>query len=106
MRKRGNELGRAGIPQLGSFVRACCEDPSTVRAKFGLPDQTLMSEGGDEFARSCIPEFGSFVPACRQDSSAVRTKRRPLDQVLMLKGGDERRQCLFTMNDELVEESF
>ena len=106
MSKGGDELARSRIPEFGGCVRACRQNPSTVRAKRRVPDETLMSEGGDELARSRIPEFGSFVPACRQDSSTVRTKRRLEDQVLMLKGGDERRQRLFTMNDEFVEESF
>jgi hypothetical protein len=52
-----------------------------------------------------IPELGSLVLACRQDSSTVRTKRRAPESILMGKGDEERRQCLFTMNDEFLEES-
>ena len=80
MSKGGDELARARVPELGSFVRARCQDPSTVRTKCGMIDETLMGKGGDELARGRIPELGSFVPACRQDPSAVRTKRRPYGQ--------------------------
>ena len=92
-------LPEAASQSLAVLIRACRQNPSTVRTKRRVPDDTLMGEGGDQFARSRIPEFGSFVPACRQDPSAVWTKRRVLDDVLMAKGGDERRQRLFTMND-------
>ena len=68
-------------------------------------DNTLMGKGGDQLARGRVPELGSFVPACRQDPSTIRTKHRPTDSILMGKGGDERRQHLFTMNDEFLEES-
>ena len=33
MVKRGDELAGGRIPELGSFVRACRQDPSTVRTE-------------------------------------------------------------------------
>ena len=80
MSKGGDELARGRIPELGGLVRACRQDPSTVRTKRRVLDDTLMGKGGDELARGRIPELGSFVPACRQDPSTVRTKRRVVDE--------------------------
>ena len=77
------------IPELGGFVPACRQDPSTVGTKRRPPDSILMVKGGDELARGRIPEFGGVVCARRQDPSAVRTKRRVVDTILMVKGGDQ-----------------
>ena len=76
MGEGGDELARGRIPELGGFVRARRQDPSTVRTKRCMPETILMVKGGDELGRGCIPELGGFVPARRQDPSAVRTKRR------------------------------
>ena len=79
MGKRGDELARGRIPELGSFVPACRQDPSTVRTKHRVYDRILMGKGGDELARGRIPELGGFVRARRQDPSTVRTKHRVVD---------------------------
>ena len=105
MLKGGDEPARDRVPELGSLVCARCQDPRTVGTKRRIIDNTLMGKGGDQLARGRVPELGSFVPACRQDPSTVGTKHRADGRILMGKGGDERRQRLFTMNDEFVEES-
>ena len=61
MGKGGDELARGRIPELGGFVRACRENPSTVRTKRRVLDLILMVKGGDELARGRIPELGGFV---------------------------------------------
>ena len=61
MGKGGDQLARGRIPELGGSVRACCQDPSTVRTKRRAPDTILMVKGGDELARGRIPELGGFV---------------------------------------------
>ena len=99
MAKRGDQFPRGRIPELGAVIRACRQDPSTVRTKRRGVNRTLMGKDDDELARGRIPELGSFVPACRQDPSTIRTKRRVVDHILVGKGGDERRQRLFTMNN-------
>ena len=76
MVKRGDQLARGRIPELGGFVRARRQDPSAVRAKRRMIDPILMGKGGDELPRGCIPELGGLIPACREDPSAVRTERR------------------------------
>ena len=38
MVKGGDELARGRIPELGGFVRACRQNPSTVRTKRRVPD--------------------------------------------------------------------
>ena len=106
MGKGADQLARDRIPELGSLVCARRQDPSTVRTKRRVPDETLMIEGGYQLARGRIPELGGIVPACRHDSSTVRTKRRLESLILMGKGSDERRQRLLAMNDEFLEESF
>ena len=57
MGKGGNGLARGCIPELGGFVRARRQDPSTVRTKRRIVDQILMVKGGDELARGRIPEL-------------------------------------------------
>src|SRR5271165_500144 len=99
MGKGGEELARGRIPELGGLVRACRQDPSTVRTKRHILNSILMGKGGEELARGRIPELGGFVRACRQDPSTVRTKRHILNSILMGKGGDAQRQRLFTMDD-------
>src|ERR1700745_2321365 len=106
MVKRGDELARGPIPELGRLVRACCNDLSTVRAKRRVPNTTLMVKGGDQLPRDRVPELGSFVPACRQNPSTVRTKCRAPETILMIKGGDERWQRLFAMYNQFLEKSF
>ncbi len=76
MGKRGDELARGRIPELGGFVRARRQDPSAIRTKRRAVDPILMSKGGDQLARGRIPELGGFVRARRQDPSTVRTKLR------------------------------
>ena len=58
MVKGGDELARGRIPELGGFVRARRQDPSTVRTERRVADLILMSKGGDELARGRIPELG------------------------------------------------
>ena len=99
MVKRGDELARGRVPELGGFIRARGENPSAVWAECSVVDLILMIKGGDELARSRIPELGSFVSACRQDASSVGTKRHTLNRILMNKGSDRQRQRLFTMDD-------
>src|SRR5271165_823071 len=99
MVKGGHKLARGPIPELGTVIRACRQDPSTVRTERRMPDPILMVKGGEELARGRIPELGGFVRACRQDPSTVRTKRHILNSILMGKGGDAQRQRLFTMDD-------
>ena len=41
MLKGGDELARGRIPELGGVVRACRQDPSTVRTKQGVQDTIL-----------------------------------------------------------------
>ena len=103
--KGDDQLARGRVPELGSLVCARCQDPRTVWTKRRMIDNTLMGKGGDQLARGRVPELGSFVPACRQDPSTIRTKVHANNRILMGKGGDERRQRLFTMNDEFLEES-
>ena len=62
MVKGGDELARGRIPELGGVVRACRQDPSTVRTKRRVVNDILMVKGGDELARGRIPELGGFVP--------------------------------------------
>ena len=50
MVERGNQLARGRIPELGGFVPACRQDPSTVRTKRRVDNQILMVKGGDEAA--------------------------------------------------------
>ena len=61
MGKGGDELARGRIPELGGFVRARRQDPSTIRTKRRVVDTILMVKGGDELARGRIPELGGFV---------------------------------------------
>ena len=96
MVKGGDELARGRIPELGGFVCACRQDPSTVRTKrpWRSLDQSVARwrpkrRADAAYARGRIPELGGFVCACRQDPSAVRTKRRVLNDSLMTKGSDE-----------------
>ena len=42
MLKGGDELARGRIPELGGLVRACRQDPSTVRTKRRVLDTHLM----------------------------------------------------------------
>ena len=58
MIKGGDQLARGRIPELGGFVRARSQDPSTVRTKRRVVDTILMGKGGDELARGRIPELG------------------------------------------------
>ena len=58
------------------MIRACRQDPSTVRTERRVVDAILMGKGGDELARGRIPELGGLVRARRQDPGAIRTKRR------------------------------
>ena len=60
MVKGGDELARGRIPELGSFVRACRQDPSAVRTKRRVVNLILMGKGGDELARGRIPELGGL----------------------------------------------
>ena len=69
MGKGGDQLARGRIPELGGFVRARRQDPSTIRTKRRVVDRILMVKGGDQLARGRIPELGGFVRACRQDPS-------------------------------------
>ena len=71
MGKRGDQLTRTRVPEFGGFVRACCEDPSTIRAKRHSPDDILMSEGGDE-----IPE-PAFQSLAVLSALAVRIEQHP-----------------------------
>src|SRR5260221_663494 len=89
----GNKLARGRIPELGTVIRACCQDPRTVWAKSCLSDNLLMGKGGDECSRSRIPELGGVVRACRQDPSTVRTKRGVHDTTMMIKRGNEFAGC-------------
>ena len=70
----GDKFARGRIPELGGFVFACRQDPSTVRTKRPVPDTALMVKGGDELARGRIPEFSTVVCARGQDPSTIRTK--------------------------------
>ena len=48
MVKGGDELARGRIPELGGLVRACRQDPSTVRTKRRVVNRILMGKGGDQ----------------------------------------------------------
>ena len=37
MSKGGDELARGCVPKFGGVIRACRQDPSTVRTKFRVP---------------------------------------------------------------------
>jgi hypothetical protein len=50
MFKGSDELARGRIPELGGFVRACRQDPSTVGAELRLKDLILMGKGSAELA--------------------------------------------------------
>ena len=89
MVKGGDQLARGRIPEFSACVRACRQDPSTVRTKRRVIETIWMVKGSDQFARGRIPELGGFVCACRQDPSTVRTKLRLKDLILMVKGGEE-----------------
>jgi len=95
----------AASQSLAVVVRACRQDPSTVRTKRGVHDTTMMIKRGNEFAGCRIPELSSVVCACRHDPSTVRTERRAYDLILMVKRGDGKRQRLLTVDNQFLEES-
>src|SRR5260370_677503 len=99
MVKGGDELARGRIPELCGFIRARCQDPSTVWTERRVVNRTLMGKGGDELPGGRIPEPGGLVPARRQDSSTIRTKGQGVDRILVVKRGNEAGQRLFTMNN-------
>ena len=77
MGKRGEELARGCIPELGGLIRACRQDSSTVRTECRVAEFTLMLKVGDELARGCIPELGPvYVSARCQDPSTIQAKHR------------------------------
>ena len=47
MVKGGEELAGGRIPELGGFVPACRQDPSTVRTKRHALNRILMGKGSD-----------------------------------------------------------
>src|SRR6516164_10591076 len=77
------------IPKLGSFVRACSHDPSTIRTERCVVDLVLMVKGRNKLARGRIPELGAVIRACCQNPRTVRAKCCPSDNVLVGKGGNE-----------------
>ena len=79
MVKGSDQLARGRIPELGAFVSACRQDPSTVGTELRLKDLILMGKGGEELARGRTPELRAVIRANRQDPRTVRTKvkRRP-----------------------------
>ena len=83
MVKGGHKLARGSIPELGTVIRARCQDPSTVRTKCSVLNATLMVKGSDELARGRIPELSGVVPACGQNPSTVRAKGPVRDLILM-----------------------
>ena len=54
MVKGCNKLAGSRLPELCGFVCACCEDPSTVRAKRRVVDPVLMVKGA-----ASLPEAAS-----------------------------------------------
>ena len=60
--KGGDKVARGRIPELGSLVFACRQDPSTVRTKRRSVNPILVSKGGEQLARGRIPEFGVYCP--------------------------------------------
>ena len=50
MVKGSDQLARGRIPELGGFVSACRQDPSTVRTELRLKDLILMGKGSEELA--------------------------------------------------------
>ena len=48
MGKGGDQLAGGRVPELGSFVPACRQDPSTIRTKVHVNNRILMGKGGDE----------------------------------------------------------
>ena len=83
MVKGGNKLARGRIPELGTVIPACRQDPSAVRTKRRVIKTIWMFKGSDQLARSRIPELGGFVSARRQDPIAIRTELRFKDLILM-----------------------
>ena len=88
MVKGGDKVARGRIPELGSLVFACRQDPSTVRTKRRSVNPILVSKGGEQLARGRIPEFGGIVRTRRQDSGAVGTNHRIGNPILMDKRAD------------------
>jgi len=50
MVKGTDQLARGCIPELGCFVSACRQDPSTVATELCLKDFILMGKGSEELA--------------------------------------------------------